>query len=209
MALIDISRTLTEGTAVWPGDTPFQMLNVLSRYLGQSVNLNSLSTSIHCGTHIDSPFHFTDDGATSDRLDLTQFWGLAQVVHVAKTHGPLVKSDFDGYDLRRAARLLVRSAASEIDQSLFPHAFVFPSPELADYLGESGIILLGTDAPSMDAEDSKTLDGHQALARNGIAILEWLNLRGVPDGLFELAALPLKIAGADGSPVRAVLRTLE
>ena len=80
---------------------------------------------------------------------------------------------------------------------------------MADYLGRLGVVLYGTDAPSMDAADSATLAGHNALLRNGIVILEGLDLTGVPDGLYELAALPLKITGGDGSPVRAVLRSLD
>ena len=101
---------------------------------------------------------------------------------------------------------LVHSPASELDPRVFPSEFVCPSPELANYLGQQGVVLYGSDTPSMDREDSKTLDGHRALYRNNIAILEWLDLSGVADGFYELSALPLKIAQGDGSPVRAVLR---
>ena len=125
-----------------------------------------------------------------------------------KQSGPLNPNDFASYDLSLAPRVLVRSSASSNDHSFFPSAFVYPSPELAEMLGELGIILYGTDTPSVDPEDSKILEGHKALNQNGISILEWLDLGGAEDGLYELVALPLKIAGGDGSPVRAALKYL-
>jgi arylformamidase len=104
---------------------------------------------------------------------------------------------------------LVHSVASDLPQTVFPQAFVYPSPALAAHLAQAGVILFGSDGPSMDAQDSKTLEGHHALRAHGIAILEWLDLSQTPDGLYELVALPLKIAGGDGSPVRAALRIMQ
>ena len=164
------------------------------------------TTGTVAGSHVDAPLHFTDDGASIDQIDLATYWGPAQVVMVAKTAGPLFPEDFAGVDLTLAPRLLIRSTAGDLDQRLFPAEFVYPSPELAGHLAEQGIILFGSDAPSMDHQASKSLDGHNALASHGIAILEWLDLRGAEDGLYELVALPLRIAGGDGSPVRAALR---
>ena len=208
MSLIDISRSLGSGMAVWPGDTPFDLSHILALGRGDAVNLTTLTLSAHTGSHVDAPLHFLDGGLAVDQLDLERFWGAAQVVTVDKASGPLTPEDFDGYDLGRIRRLLVRSPASGGQYDLFPEAFVYPSPELADHLGSLGICLYGADGPSMDAEDSITLAGHHALRRNNIAILEWLDLSDAADGIYELVALPLKIAGGDGSPVRAVLRTL-
>jgi len=209
MPILDVSRTLSASLAVWPGDAPFAMATVASRRAGAPVNLTTLTLSAHIGTHVDAPFHMSDDAPSLAALDLTPFWGLAQVVTVIKTAGPLTPADFDHADLRRAPRLLVRSAASLVAPETFPAAYVYPSPELADYLGHSGICLYGTDAPSVDPVESADLPGHCALLRNGIAILEGLNLAHVADGLYELAALPLKIEAGDGSPVRAALRTMD
>jgi arylformamidase len=207
---IDISRTLFPGTAVWPGDTPFELQQVMQRSQGDSVNLTTIVTSAHTGTHVDAPHHFSDDSRGIDKMDVEIYWGPAQVVTVSKKDGPLFPQDFSAYNLRRAARILVRSSAENGGElgaeTEFPAEFIYPSPELADFLGEQGIILFGSDSPSMDAMDDDKLPGHKALLRNGIAILEWLNLSETADGLYELAALPLKIAGGDGSPVRAVLR---
>jgi arylformamidase len=208
MTLIDISRTLNARIAVWPGDTPFQLQPALQIAAGDSVNLTTLVLSAHTGSHADAPCHFAADGATIADLELAPFWGPAQVVTVTKAEGPLVPADFAHVELARAPRLLVRSAASAGDPAVFPTAIVYPSPELADRLGAAGVVLYGADAPSLDSIDSKDLPGHNALRRHGIAILEGLDLSRAPDGLYELAALPLKIAGGDGSPVRAILRTV-
>ncbi len=207
--LYDITRTLFAGMAVWPGDTPYEMRPTGSLAKGDSVNVTTLTFSAHTGTHVDAPYHFTDDGLTLERVDLSAYWGPAQVVKVNKESGALTPADLSGYDLSLAPRLLVHSGASANDPRVFHHDYVFPGPELADYLGKAGIILYGADAPSMDASDSKTLPGHKALQRNGILILEGLDLSEVSDGLYELAAFPLKVLGGDGSPVRAVLRSIE
>ena len=202
----DITRTMFASMSVWPGDAPFELEPTGSIAEGSSVNVTRLNMGAHTGTHVDAPYHFTDEGVTMERVDLAVYWGPAQVVTVEKASGPLMPADFAGYDLGRAPRLLIRSGASAADPRVFHHDFVYPSPELADYLGAFGIVLYGTDAPSVDASDSKTLSGHHALQRNKIFILEGLDLSDVPDGVYELAAFPLKILGGDGSPVRAVLR---
>jgi arylformamidase len=208
MTITDISRLLRPGTAVWPGDTPYRLAQTLRRSAGDSVNLNTLTLSVHTGSHVDSPYHVADDGETTDQLDLSAYWGPAQVVSLGKIAGPLTPADLARVDLSQAPRLLLRTGAGDLPLEEFPHDFAYPAPELADYLGRAGIVLLGTDAPSMDAADSKSLEGHRALLRNRIAILEWLDLSRVADGLYELVALPLRIAGGDGSPVRAALRPL-
>ncbi|MDX1617022.1 MAG: cyclase family protein [Candidatus Promineifilaceae bacterium] len=211
--IIDISRPLLPGIAVWPGDTPFTYEQTQSRAQGDAVNLTTLTMSAHTGTHVDAPHHYADNAPGIAALDLWPFWGAAQVVTVSKTAGPLTPADLAGVDLSRAVRLLVRTPLSVegglgSDPRTFPESFVYPSPELAQWLGREGIVLYGSDAPSMDAPDSKSLPGHLALRRAGIAILEWLDLSGVADGMYDLVALPLRLVGGDGSPVRAALRPL-
>jgi len=208
MKLIDISRTLSPEIATWPGDTRFNIIPQAQLAQGDSVNLTTLTLSAHTGTHVDAPWHFSSNGRTLEQLDLTPFWGKVMVVSVSKTKGALYPKDFSTLDFQDITRLLVHSSASGRDTSVFYHEFVYPSPELADFLGSQGVILYGTDAVSMDAADSNNLPGHKALLKNGISILEGLELQGVPDGTYELSALPLKIEGGDGSPVRAVLKTL-
>lgn len=206
--IIDISRTLSPAIAVWPGDTPFNLRTTLALNDGESVNLTTLTLSAHTGTHVDAPYHFQQQGRTVEALPLETYWGQAQVISIQQQEGALSPEVFAGHDLTRAPRLLVRTAASERDPREFSGAYVYPAPELAAFLHEQGIILYGCDAPSMDSVDSQSLPGHHALQTNGIAILEGLDLSRVEDGLYELVSLPLKIAGGDGSPVRAALRAL-
>jgi arylformamidase len=208
MTLIDISRKLEPSLAVWPGDTAFERRTVLSMAGGDSVNLSTLILSAHTGSHVDAPFHVQRDGRTLEQLPLDAYWGHAQVVTVQKAAGPLDAEDFAHVDLSRAPRLLVHSGASQAPHDQFPDQFVYPSPGLAVALRAAGIVLYGADTPSMDHALSKDLPGHNALLFAGIAILEGLDLREVSDGVYELCALPLKIVGGDGSPVRAVLRTV-
>ncbi len=209
MTIIDISRDLVKGMTVWPGDTPYNLETILDRRQGDSVHLTTLTISAHTGSHADAPRHFTDDGTTMAQVDLRPFWGPACIVTITKESGPLFPADFAAYDLRGAERLLVRTPLESLPPNQFPAAVPYPSPELADFLGALGILLYGTDAPSMDAIDSQGFPGHNALLRNGIAILEGLDLSPAKDGRYQLVALPLKIVGGDGSPVRAALRPLE
>jgi arylformamidase len=206
MKIYDITRTINPSLAVWPGDTPFSAQLLMNMQAGASVNLTTITLSSHTGTHTDAPFHFTQDGLTTEKAPLEAYAGPATLVTVQREAGPLVPADFPTLDWSKVQRLLVHSTASDKPASEFPTQIVYPSPELADFMARYNIVLFGSDAPSMDHVESKTLPGHNALHRHGIAILEGLLLTGVPDGVYELIALPLKIEGGDGSPVRAILR---
>lgn len=162
--------------------------------------------SSHMGTHVDAPYHFLDDGPTMEQVPLEAYIGPATVVTVQREAGPLTPADFPNLDWPTVERLLVHSTASLKPADQFPTEFIYPSPELAEIMSQHGVVLFGSDAPSMDDMHSQTLPGHKALRRHRIAILEGLLLTGIPDGIYELVALPLKIAGGDGSPVRAILR---
>jgi arylformamidase len=204
--LHDISRTLGPDTAPWPGDEPVRIARTLTLAGGANVNLGAVTTSLHNGTHADAPFHVTDAGATIERMPLDAYVGPARLVE-APEDGAL-----DAAWARRVLeegaieRLLVRTGSWERSGGVFPADFPVPSPEAARVLAGSGLRLFGTDAPSVDPVDSATLDAHHALIGAGVAILENLDLAGVPVGRYELIALPLRIAGGDASPVRAVLR---
>jgi arylformamidase len=140
-------------------------------------------------------------------LPLERYLGPCRVVKVPPQ--PLIEPrHLDGIDLSNPPRLLLKTESVR-DRKTFPERFSALSPELAALLGEKRVLLVGLDTPSVDPFDSKTLDAHHALAHGGVAILEGLILDGVPEGVYELIALPLRLAGLDASPVRAVLRTLE
>jgi arylformamidase len=204
--LYDISRPLTAATACWPGDVPFAFRLGWRIRDGASVNVGAVEMSVHTATHCDAPYHYDDAGPTVDRLPPETFVGPAWVVDV-RDRPDRWRDRLEGLDLRAAPRVLFRTGGWP-DTARFPERIPVMEPDLPDWLGGRGVVLVGVDLPSVDALDSKTLDNHHALGRNGIAIVEGLWLDGVPAGRYELIAPPLKIAGADGSPLRALLRTL-
>ena len=204
---IDITHPLREEIATWPGDTPYQLTRVLNMSEGSSVNLTTITMSAHTGTHVDAPLHFQDDGTPLDQVDIMPYWGPAQVISVDKPSGGLLPADLAHVDLSLAPRLLVHSTASHKPSTEFIREFVYPTPQLAEWLAAHGIILYGSDAPSMDDMHSNSLPGHNALQQNGIVIVEGLKLADVEDGVYDFVAMPLKIVGGDGCPVRAVLKT--
>ncbi len=205
--LYDLSSTIRPETPVWPGDTAFQSRLTWSIADGASVNLSAVTTTPHLGSHADAPFHTEARGEGMAEMPLEAYLGLCRVVRVPPQ--PLIEPrHVEGIDLANPGRILFKSESVR-DRRSFPERFTALSPELAALLGERGAVLVGMDTPSVDPFDSKTLDAHHALFRGGVAILEGLMLDGVPEGIYELIALPLKLAGLDASPVRAVLRTVD
>jgi arylformamidase len=206
--LYDISRTISPDLAVWTGDTPFSAIQQMHIGQGDSVNLFTLTMSAHTGSHADAPYHYLADGAHPAALGLEPYLGVAQVIHLTRREGGILPDEIAPKFRADAPRLLLRTWCSDLPDHSFPTDFPYPTPHLVDWLAERGVLLLGVDMPSVDAYTSQTLDAHKRLAAHGIRNLETLYLREVPEGLYELIALPLKIAGVCGAPLRAVLRTL-
>jgi arylformamidase len=201
--LIDISRPLSGASACWPGDVPFTFRLGWTITAGASVNVGSIQTSVHTATHCDAQFHFDDAGLTVDQIPLDHFIGPAWVVDVrGRPRWGDVLQELDFVD---TPRVLFRTGGWP-DTSRFPDVIPVMEPNLPDWLGVRGVRLIGVDVPSVDPLDSKTLDRHRALGRRGIVIVEGLWLEDAPAGRHELMAAPLKIIGADGAPLRAVLR---
>jgi arylformamidase len=206
--IYDITRIISPVTHVWPGDSPFSAVHVLRRSEGASVNLTTLTLSAHTGTHADAYYHYADDGARPATMPLDAYIGPACVVTVEKRQGPLLPEDFRHVSLEGAERLLIHSWVSSLDDDQWPETFPYLSLELVEWLAKLDIRLIGLDSPSVDAFDSQDLPCHHAIYRHRMVNLETLFLRDVPDGDYELFALPLKLDDVCGSPVRAVLRTL-
>ena len=202
--LYDITLPMSNSQAGWPGDTPFDFCLTWKMREGSSVNVGGVTMSTHTGTHTDAPFHFQEAGATVDQISLNPYLGPAVVLDVSNRNVIRV-DDLRTVDLSRAPRLLLRTNAWT-DHTRFPDRIPVLARDVPAYLTAHGVCLLGLDVPSVDELDSKELPIHHALASGGIHILESLDLTGVPEGEYELIALPLKIVGGDGAPVRAVLR---
>ncbi len=205
--IYDISRTISPSLAVWPGDSSFSFQQLLSKQSGDSVNLTTLTLSAHTGSHADAPWHYLESGAHPADLPLDKYIGPAHVVTLKRLHGGIVPADFNGFELSEMQRLLIHTWVSDLDDADWPENFPYPTVELVDWLAARGVVLLGVDMPSVDRFDDERLLCHHRLHQHAIVNLETLMLKGVPDGVYELVALPLKITDVCGSPVRAILRT--
>lgn len=211
MKVWDISRTLADDLAPWPGDTPFHFERT-RKIPGDVVNLGAISLSVHNGTHADAPFHFDASGKTIEQLALEIYFGSAVVVDLTKLFAhtkefPEIKIDnFQPYsaEIEKTSRLLIKTDVWR-DSESFPECIPVVASDVTEWLQARGLRLLALDLPSVDAIDAKVLRNHHALHRAGIAIVESLDLSAIEGGVYNFAAFPLKIAGADGAPVRAVL----
>ncbi len=204
MKIYDITRPLHAALAPWPGDTAFGYRLTWRLDAGASVNVGAVTMGTHNGTHADAPFHFLPGGARIDALDPALYLGPAMLVDVSPAGWTITRAALG--DLPAGtARLLLKTGAWP-DDTRFPARIPTLAPDVPAWLGEHGIRLLGLDIPSVDTIDSQDLPIHHALAAAGVHILESLDLSAVPPGQYELIALPLRIAGGDAAPVRAVLR---
>lgn len=203
---IDISQPLSNQIGTWPGDTAFQSDIAFSKEQTGSVNIGRFTTSMHTGTHADAPFHFDNDGPTIDMLDVNIYIGRARVVDVIGINA-IGREELEGFELDGLERLLLKTATNVCVEQ-FPSQIPVLKENIGAFLQEKGIFLIGVDRPSIDPLDSKELPAHHVLYHHGVHILENLLLQDVEPGDYELIALPLRIQGADGSPVRAVLRKI-
>jgi arylformamidase len=205
--LYDISQPLRPDLPVWPGDTPFGLERTWVLDGDCPVNVSRLTLSTHSGAHADAPLHFDAAGAAIDAVDLVPYLGPAQLLSV--TEGPeRIAADEVLPRLAPGTRRVLLRTFDAFPHEVWPTHFRTPSPDLVEALGAAGIVLLGIDGPSLDPEDAKDLVSHRALGRWRMAVLEGLVFDDVPDGAYELIAPPLRLSGADASPVRALLRDL-
>ncbi len=196
---IDVTRPFATGTPEWPGDTPFSFRWTSHHERGDHLAVGAFTASTHFGTHVDAPCHFLRGGGTVDTLAPELFFGPALVVDVRGQTELTVPAD-----LARTSRILFRTDVWPVGAA-FPAKIPTLAPETPDRLAAAGVRLVGFDLPSVDAVESHDLPIHHALHQHGIAILESLDLAGVPPAEYQLCALPLRLVGTDAAPVRAVL----
>lgn len=205
MEIFDISQTLQESIAVWPGDPEFRISRISGIQNGQGANVSAVHMGTHTGTHLDAPLHLDDAGSGVESVPLRQLLGAARVLEF-NSDDCITTSDLEPLDLQGVTRILLKTSSGETPESMLNKNYAFLSEEAAEYLAEKGIVLFGIDAPSVDAWNSEDLSVHRILLKNKIAILEGLRLESVSPGDYELICLPLKLVGCDGAPVRAILR---
>ena len=205
--LWDISPPVDAQSPVFPGDTPYTQQWSATLTETCPVNVSAITLSPHVGAHADAPLHYDPQGAAVGALDLLPFLGRCRVIHAIDV-GPLITIAH----LQRALndvpeRLLVRTYRQFPHQQFDTQLTAF-DPATVQHLADLGVRLIGTDSASIDPADSKQLPSHQVIRQLGLRVLENLLLDEVPEGDYELIALPLKLMSADASPVRAVLREL-
>lgn len=202
--IYDISQVLREGMPVWPGDPEFQRRPVLGIPDGANSNVSAVNMGVHTGTHVDAPLHLSDAGSDIASVPLHYFIGPARVFSVS-ARACIRAADLSALDWKGVRRALFKTR-SGLSARPGDGQYACFAPEAAEFMAGKGILLVGTEAPSVDAFESEDLPSHRALLGHGALILEGIRLDDVPPGDYELICLPLKLSGFDGSPVRAILR---
>ena len=203
----DISPPLSTATPTWPGDTPFQEERVWSYGPQCPVNVGRITLSPHTGAHVDAPLHYSPDGAPIGEVSLDTYMGPCRVLHCLDSGALVEPVQLAGRLGQVPERVLLRTYR-QAPLATWDSDFTAVAKATVDLLASLGVRLIGIDTPSLDPQTSKTMDAHNAIARHGMAILEGIVLDDVPEGDYELIALPLRFANLDASPVRAILRPL-
>jgi arylformamidase len=202
--IFDISQTLQPGIATYPGDPEFFSHPVLSISEGKFVNVSAIRMGTHTGTHVDAPLHLNNSGGDVAAIPLENCIGPVRVLDFSNLMciraADLVSGEWTGVE-----RVLFRTRSSSNPENAFDRSFVWLDSDAAEFVAERGIRLVGVDAPSVDPFDSLELPAHRVLLGRNVVIVENLRLGQVLPGDYNLVCLPLKVAGADGSPVRAAL----
>lgn len=213
MRIYDVSVPLSAATPTYPGDPGIDITKWLTLAKGDAANVSLINFGLHSGTHVDAPAHFIEGGARVESLPFESLVGEAEVIEVPD-HIRAIEEDFVSSSCARGAqRILFKTRNSDFWSNLkqgFREDYTYIDPAAAQRLVELGVKLVGIDYLSVEQFKSAGFETHHALLSQGVIILEGLDLREVPAGVYELICLPLKIAGGsgDGAPARVILRTL-
>ncbi|HET7295199.1 MAG TPA: cyclase family protein [Vicinamibacteria bacterium] len=203
----DVTVPLSAAVPTFPGDPRFHMEFTHRIADGQPYNVARITLGAHAGTHVDAPYHFLADGATVEALPLEILMGKCRVVEV-RAREKIERSELEALDMRADIRVLLKTRMSgQLRVREFQEDFVYLTPDAARYLVQAGIKLVGIDYLSVEKFGSHDFAAHHALLGAGVVIIEGLDLSEVEPGEYDMTCLPLRIAGADGSPARVVLRS--
>ncbi len=201
----DISPPVDAHAAVFPGDTAYAQQLHFALGPNCPVNVHSITLSPHTGAHADAPMHYATGAPAIGALDLMPYLGPCRVIHCMGA-SPLVRLQHIAHAAHKLPPRVLLRTSHVASQSWA--SFTALDPMLIQHFATHNIALVGLDTPSVDPANSQTLDAHQQLLQHGLRVLENLVLDEVPEGDYELIALPLKLMHADDSPVRAILREL-
>jgi arylformamidase len=204
MEYFDISQPLREGMPVWPGDQKFLCRRNQRISQGDPCNVAAVTMSLHTGTHVDAPYHFLEEGPDISNIPLDHYVGPVKVI---KMEGKpfITETDLRQQDLRGVRRVLFQTRPVDLPEKEFAAGFTWLKEDGAEFLAGLCLLLVGIDTPSIDAFDSTSMTSHRILLSRGVAILEGIRLTHIMPGDYDLICLPLRFAGLDGSPVRAIL----
>jgi len=211
MRFYDITVPLTNEMPTYPGDPGIQIRDWFTLANGDSANVTHLNFGAHTGTHVDAPAHFIEGAAKVESLELDALIGEAQVITVPETAHSINESFVADHISPRVTRVLFKTRNSSFwheQPTVFRPDFTYLELEAAQFLAQRDVQLVGIDYLSIEQFGQKQHKTHLALLSRGIVILEGLDLSAVPEGLYELICLPMRIRDGkgDGAPARAVLR---
>ena len=209
MRTYDISLTITPDLPTWPGDPKLVLERFSKMEEGAACNLTQISACVHIGTHVDAPYHYLGGQAkTIDQIPLNILTGRTYVLQLPDEVDLITPEVLIPLGVPpRTRRLLFKTRNSAYwsgENNHFHEDFVAISPEGAEFIVNHGIRLVGVDYLSV-APFAQPGPTHEILLQAGVVVIEGLNLSQVSQGRYSLYCLPLKIAGADGAPARAIL----
>lgn len=208
MTIYDVSLTISPNLPTWPGDPKPEIEKFESMDKGGHNNVSRISAGVHLGTHVDAPYHFLNDGRTVDQLALDVLTGPCYVVQLPDGIEAITAEVLDRTEITHdMKRVLFGTRNSHLwakGESEFQTDFVAITEDGAEWLVERGVQLVGVDYLSV-APYGDSVPTHTVLLKAGVVVVEGLNLSNVMRGFYDLYCLPLKIAGCDGAPARAIL----
>jgi arylformamidase len=206
---IDISVPVWKGMVTWAGDSPVSIEHQLDMARGDVMNLTNVSMSLHTGTHMDAPRHFRRDGKTIDQMPLDATVGRARVIAIQDPES-VKAAELAAWGVQPGERILFKTRNSERcwSEPAFVEDFVYISKEAAQMLAGAKVRMVGIDYLSVGGYRKDTFETHEILMDSEVWIIEGLDLAGVEPGEYELVCLPIKFAGCEGAPARAMVRRL-
>ncbi|ACK42206.1 MULTISPECIES: cyclase family protein [Dictyoglomus] len=206
---IDVSLLIHEDMLFWPNDPKFQREWVAKISEGKNANLSKITLGSHTGTHIDTPYHFLDHGKTLENIDISRFYGFAKVFEI-KNPNKILLQDIETLPIEEGDIILFKTKNSLLlKENIFHDDYVGLSLEAARYLADKNVKTIGIDYLSIGPRGDEGREVHRILLGKEIGIIEGLNLLEIKEGRYFMMALPLKIKGGEGSPVRAILFPIE
>jgi arylformamidase len=204
--IFDISVPIVDGGLVYPGNPEIRIEPHSRLTQGASSNLSRIAFGSHTGTHVDAPRHFFEAGGTVDSLPLSVLVGPARVIAFADDVTSVTADLLHGHNLKGVERLLIRTRNSAyVRDREFRRDFTYVAPDAATYLVSLGVKLVGVDYLSVEQFRSGHHQTHRTLLERGIVIVEGLDLSQIEAGIYDFRCLPVRLAGLDGAPARAVL----